>query len=116
MKKLIILLFIINFIHAESFITDMEYGKMLYKNPRGIGCHKCHGLKGEGMVIASYKEFNKTSEEKIDKKLIAPRINNLNPQQLADGITSKKRSVMPSYFLTKDEIIVIYKYLKQSKK
>lgn len=116
MKKLIILLFFINLIYAESFITDMEYGKMLYKNPRGIGCHKCHGLKGEGLVVASYKEFNKTSEQKVDFSLTAPRINNLSPQELADGITSKKRSVMPSYFLTKDEIIVIYKYLKQSKK
>jgi len=23
---------------AESFITDEEYGAMLYKNPRGVGC------------------------------------------------------------------------------
>jgi len=45
------------FLYGESsFITRMEYSSLLYKNPRGIGCNKCHGLKGEGKLIAKYKE------------------------------------------------------------
>ena len=30
---------------SKDFITDIEYGKMLYKNPRGVGCNKCHAKK-----------------------------------------------------------------------
>ena len=42
-----------------SFITDYEYGRELYKNPRGIGCNECHGEKAEGMIIARYKSKGK---------------------------------------------------------
>lgn len=87
---------------------------MLYENPRGIGCDKCHGRDGSGSVIASYKEFNKTSGEKYDANLTAPAINTLSPQELADGIMESK-GVMPSYFLTADEIVAIYKYLNKEK-
>ena len=96
---------------AESFITDEEYGAMLYKNPRGIGCDKCHGEKGEGSLIATYKEFNRTAGAYYERALNAPPINNLSLQELADGISSS-RDVMPSYFLTQNEIIIIYKYIK----
>ena len=41
---------------ASDFITKNEYAKMLYQNPRGIGCDKCHGSGGEGSVIAKYKK------------------------------------------------------------
>ena len=96
---------------AESFITDEEYGAMLYKNPRGIGCDKCHGEKGQGSLIATYKEFNRTAGAYYERALNAPPINNLSLQELADGISSS-RDVMPSYFLTQNEIIIIYKYIK----
>ncbi|NLY04050.1 MAG: cytochrome c [Campylobacter sp.] len=99
---------------SDSFITDIEYGKMLYENPRGIGCDRCHGANGDGGVIASYKEFNKTSGEKYDANLSSPAINTLTPQELADGILDSK-GVMPSYFLTADEIIAIYKYLNKER-
>lgn len=114
MRIYFILFLFLSSLFAESFITDIEYGKMLYQNPRGIGCNKCHGVKGEGSLIASYKEFNQTSGEKYDVNLTAPAINQLSLQELADGIIYKK-SVMPTYFLTKDEIIAIYKYLKEKK-
>ncbi|MBP3224880.1 MAG: cytochrome C oxidase subunit III [Campylobacter sp.] len=96
---------------AESFITDEEYGAMLYQNPRGIGCDKCHGERGEGQLIAKYEEFNRSNESYYEKSLFAPKINTLSLQELADGIGASK-DIMPSYFLTKDEIIIIYKYLK----
>lgn len=32
----------------NSFITKYEYGKMLFNNPRGIGCNNCHGDDARG--------------------------------------------------------------------
>ncbi len=39
-----------------DFISDLEYGLALYKNPRGIACAKCHGIKGEKQEITFYYE------------------------------------------------------------
>ena len=60
---------------AQDFISKPEYAQMLYQNPRGIGCDKCHGKKGEGMIIAKYKHKGKR------KILEAPRINNLTKER-----------------------------------
>ena len=111
MRNFIFLMIFTIFAGAESFITDEEYGAMLYQNPRGIGCDKCHGERGEGSLIAKYEEFNRSNETYYEKSLIAPPINTLSLQELANGIGASK-DIMPSYFLTKDEIIIIYKYLK----
>lgn len=107
----ILLLFFVEIL-AQSFINDYEYGAMLYKNPRGIGCNKCHGENGEGSLIANYKDYNKTAQNFSEKSLIAPAINTLSLQEFANGITNSK-DVMPSYFLTQDEIIILYKYVKK---
>lgn len=90
--------------NAESFITKMEYAKMLYSNPRGIGCILCHGKKGEGSVIAKYKNKGKV------KELIAPPINKLSKKKFFKALRGSN-SVMPRYFLTKDEIEVLYFYV-----
>lgn len=103
-----ILLLIVN-ANGEDFITPFEYGKMLYQNPRGIGCDKCHGLKGKGKVIAYYKDGNAT------KKLLAPPIYNL-PKKLFLSSVNKKSKVMPTYFLTKDEIKSLYFYINEANK
>lgn len=39
-----------------DFISDFEYGLALYKNPRGVACAKCHGIKGEQQEITFYYE------------------------------------------------------------
>ncbi len=39
-----------------DFISDSEYGLALYKNPRGVACAKCHGIKGEKQEITFYYE------------------------------------------------------------
>ncbi len=39
-----------------DFISDLEYGLALYKNPRGVACAKCHGIKGEKQEITFYYE------------------------------------------------------------
>ena len=114
MRILIILSVFLTIFFGESFITEKEYGAMLYKNPRGIGCNKCHGEKGEGSLIAKYKELNATGEY-YETELVAPAINRLSLQEFADGVTESK-GVMPSYFLTQDEIIIIYKFIKDLNK
>ena len=95
---------------ANDFITKNEYAKMLYQNPRGIGCDKCHGKGGEGSVIAKYRQFDKKTKQVIDDELRAPRINNLDFETFKEGVLSAK-SVMPSYFLTDEEINLLYEYV-----
>ena len=89
----------------EGFITFKEYGKNLYENPRGIGCHHCHGAKGEGSIIAHYKHKGNA------KTLSAPAINTLEFSAFAKALDSQKIGVMPRYYLTPKEIQAIYFYL-----
>jgi hypothetical protein len=91
-------------LHAEDFITKMEYAKMLYSNPRGIGCDLCHGKKGEGGVIAKYKSKG------VKRVLKAPAITNLDKKKFAKAL-SKSDSIMPKYYLTKKEIDMLYFYV-----
>ena len=83
---------------------------MLYQNPRGIGCHKCHGIDGKGLVLGRYRDGNKTITIK------APDITNLDYRRFKKGIVSKKNRLMPVYFLTDKEIETLYYYLKKEKK
>jgi len=92
----------------DSFITQTEYAQHLYKNPRGIGCDKCHGKKGEGMVISKYKHKGEM------KVLETKEINSMNFTDFSAAL-QKKKSVMPKYFLTKKEIKALYDYLHISK-
>lgn len=89
---------------AEDFITKMEYAKMLYSNPRGIGCILCHGPKGEGSIIAKYKEKGK------QKELRAPAINSLSKEKFFKALDSSD-SIMPKYFLTDNEMEILYFYV-----
>jgi len=88
----------------DSFITEKEYAQHLYKNPRGIGCDKCHGKKGEGMIISKYKH---NDEELV---LRTNEINSLDYEAFAAAL-EEKRSIMPKYFLTSKEIQALYNYL-----
>ena len=98
-----VLLFSIS-IFAEDFITKMEYAKMLYHNPRGIGCNLCHGNRGEGSIISRYKVKGKK------KILKAPPINNLNLQKFSQALQVRHK-VMPTYYLTNQEINILYFYV-----
>lgn len=92
----------------DSFITEKEYAEHLYENPRGIGCNKCHGKKGEGMVISTYKDKG------ISKVLATKEINSLGFKEFRTAL-EEKRSVMPKYFLTSKEIKALYNYLHHQK-
>jgi mono/diheme cytochrome c family protein len=93
----------------DSFITESEYAEHLYKNPRGIGCHKCHGEKGEGMLISSYKH-------KGEKKALKTHdITALSYEQFHKALDANK-GMMPKYFLTEKEIQALYRYLHKDYK
>ncbi len=89
----------------DSFLTDSEYGKYLYENPRGISCKSCHGPHGEGMLLATYPSNDKTRE------VSAPSIIGMDIESFRKGTLSTK-GVMPKYYLTTDEIDAIYRYLE----
>ena len=144
MKKIILFLSLINFIYSQdvseflvkkelddSFITKYEYGKMLYNNPRGISCAKCHGSDGKGKIITTFehyvkkKKYNcviKTNDitnisfEKFKAKL-DPDIKIKKPDFDKTQVCEKLiyGNVMPKYFLTQDELETIYYYLTNIK-
>jgi len=108
----------------EWFITNLEYGKMLYNNPRGISCAKCHGIKGKGKVITSYtnskgkKEIIKTiplkdlTFEKL-KKALFHQYNLKQIRKKHPNSPLKYINIMPKYdYLTDNEIKAILLYLK----
>lgn len=88
----------------ESFITPQEYAAQLYHSPRGIGCHLCHGEKGEGRIIAHYKENGEKRE------FSAPGINQLSFDEFDRALTRRHKG-MPRYYLTAGERKVLYHYL-----
>jgi len=94
---------------TSSFITPMEYASQLYKNPRGVGCQKCHGMHGEGMVIARYKHKNK------EKSFLGPQINQL-PYEVFHKALNERKKGMPRYYLTRGEIKALYLYLHPKEK
>lgn len=92
----------------DSFITAEEYAQHLYENPRGIGCIKCHGKRGEGMIISSYKHQDEV------KVLKTAEINSLNYEAFRSALQSR-RGIMPKYFLTSSEIKALFDYLHKEK-
>ncbi len=108
-------------IQDDSFLLQVEYGKMLYKNPRGISCAKCHGREGRGgSKIAKYYDENRNP-----KILKGVNILDYTLEELTASLSNRyrdkkkhkrvKHKVMPMYYLTKSEIEAIYSYLQQVK-
>jgi len=89
---------------AESFITKEEYAAGLYHNPRGVGCHLCHGEAGEGKLIAKYID-------KGERKVFAGNaIKKLSFREFYEKVNSRIVG-MPRYYLTDTEIQTLYYYL-----
>jgi mono/diheme cytochrome c family protein len=103
----------------ESFLSLLEYGQMLYKNPRGIACTKCHGLTGKGgKKIAKYYDKHKNI-----KLLRSSNITNYSLKDLRASLKNQYRKdghrqrhkIMPMYYMTEQEILAIFTYLKSNK-
>jgi len=105
---------------ADSFLSEVEYGKMLYRNPRGISCSKCHGKEGKGgQKIAKY--YDKYKNPKILKGL---DITGYSLEELKASLKNRYRDennrrirhkIMPMYYLTDEEVKAIYSYLQEVK-
>ena len=113
MKSFMVLLLFMIVANAD-FLSNDEYAKMLYNNPRGISCGACHGERGEGDVLASYTI--EKNGQKIVKEVSVPAINTLGLKEFKKAFERKKR-YMPRYYLTEKELAYIYYYLiKQREK
>ncbi len=108
MKNIILLILPVFLFASSSFITPLEYASQLYKNPRGIGCHHCHGNKGEGKLVAKY------IHKKKKKTFTGPVINKLKFNTFYEAL-NKRKIGMPRYYLTKKEIQALYLYLQQNR-
>ena len=106
MKKLLFLTIPFFLMAETSFISPLEYASQLYKNPRGVGCHHCHGDRGEGKLIAKYKHKG------IEKEFRGPAINKLNFNEFYIAM-NKRHKRMPRYFLIKTEVQALFFYLNQ---
>ena len=115
MRSVFLILLFCVAIFGADFITRTEYAKMLYLNPRGIGCDKCHGAKGEGSLISKYKHFDKKANKTVDDELRAPKINDIEFESFKAALT-KPKGVMPSYFLTDEETTILYEYITNKMK
>ncbi|CAI6149037.1 MAG: hypothetical protein SPLUMA2_SPLUMAMAG2_00229 [uncultured Sulfurimonas sp.] len=109
MKSLLFLILPLYLLATSSFITPTEYASQLYKNPRGIGCQKCHGDNGEGKLIAKYKHKG------MDRSFRAPKINTVNYNKFYRAL-NKRKNGMPRYFLTDKEIAALYLHLHKNDK
>ncbi len=109
MRVVFVVFLLVVSIFGEDFITKMEYAKMLYFNPRGIGCNLCHGNNGQGSIIARYKVKGKR------EILRAPAINSLGFITFSEAL-QKTHRVMPTYFLTNKEINILYFYVTSKAK
>jgi len=94
---------------GEDFISQFEYGQMLYQNPRGVSCVPCHGDRGEGALIARYRENGKTVELK------GPDIRQATLRQIKEAVSTGP-GVMPRYFLTDTEIKALYAYIREAER
>ncbi len=109
MKSLLFLILPLYLLATSSFITPTEYASQLYKNPRGIGCHKCHGDNGEEKLIAKYKHKGQ------DRNFSAPKINNINYNKFYRAL-NKRKNGMPRYFLTDKEVAALYLHIHKNDK
>ena len=105
---------------SESFLSIVEYGRMLYKNPRGISCSQCHGKEGKGgQKIAKYYDKNRNPKLLKGVDIRAYSLDDLRASlknQYRENNRRKKHKIMPIYYLTNEEVEAIYYYLQESNK
>lgn len=109
MKIFSLLILSILSLFGADFITQKEYAKMLYENPRGISCKNCHGSKGEEQILGYYTHKGQKTAYKV------PNIQNLDYERFKNALnnTQDSKSIMPNYSLTDEEIKSLYHYIKQ---
>jgi len=107
-RKIALLLPLFSFGESD-FITDLEYGEMLYNNPRGVSCASCHGDSGEGKNIVDYLGR--------DDRVITIRGVDIRYKSFEEikKIVARNHPIMPKYYLTDEEVKAIYDYLSSKR-
>jgi len=104
----------------ESFLSTVEYGRMLYRQPRGISCSQCHGKEGKGgQVIAKYYDKKKNPKLLRGVNITGYSLEELKASlknQYRENNRTKRHKIMPIYYLTDEEANAIYNYLQYSLK
>ena len=104
----------------ESFLSSVEYGRMLYKNPRGVSCQKCHGKEGKGgQKIAKYYDKNKNPKILKGVDIRSYSLEDLKASlenNYRENNRRKRHKIMPMYYLTDEEIEAIYNYIQAKNK
>lgn len=97
---------------AADFITQKEYAKMLYENPRGISCKQCHGNDGREQVLEYFTHKGKKTP------FVVPSIQSVEYADFERSLAQSKdaKSIMPTYSLTKQEIKTLFTYIQDFKK
>ena len=102
----------------ESFLSSVEYGRMLYKNPRGISCSQCHGKEGKGgQKIAKYYDKKKNPKLLKGVDITSYSLKDLKASlknEYRENNRKKRHKIMPMYYLTDEEIQAIFDYLQYS--
>ena len=105
---------------SDSFLSSVEYGRMLYNNPRGISCAQCHGEAGQGgQKIAKYYDKNRNPKLLKGVNITSYSLNDLEKSlknEYRENKRIKRHKIMPIYYLTKEETQAIYDYLQYSNK
>ena len=109
LKYAILLLLSLKLFGESSFISPMEYASQLYKNPRGIGCQNCHGERGEGKLVATYKHKGE------EKEFRGPSIKDSSFKEFYKALSKRNRG-MPRYYLTRKEIQALHLYINKKSK
>ena len=103
---------------SESFLSSVEYGRMLYKNPRGISCSQCHGKEGKGgQKIAKYYDKKKNPKLLRGVDITSYSLKDLKASlenQYRENNKRKRHKIMPMYYLTDEEVQAIFDYLQYS--
>ena len=104
----------------ESFLSSVEYGRMLYKNPRGISCSQCHGKEGTGgQKIAKYYDKKRNPKLLRGVDITSYSLKDLKASlknQYRENNKRKRHKIMPMYYLTNEEVQAIFDYLQYSNK
>lgn len=105
---------------SESFLSSVEYGRMLYKRPRGISCAQCHGKTGKGgKKIAKYYDKNKNPKLLKEIDITAYSLEDLRASlknEYREENRRKRHKIMPMYYLTEEEVQAIFDYLQEANK
>lgn len=105
----------IQIVKANDFLTEFEYAQMLYNEPRGVSCSKCHGARGNRKVSIPYTAYYVKRDRLTskNKKIKIKEIFRLSFSEFENSMLRKKYMFMPKYKLSKLEIKSIYYFLQK---